>query len=96
MPIQIIETIIFSCIFMYMIIKHKQNKFNLKVIGVSSILCSISKFILDFFRSSHIGLILSFNQVISIVFIIIGIIIVIINRTDTNEFVFDDCKSIRG
>lgn len=78
-PIQVIETITFSCIFMYMIIKHIQNRFDLKVIGVSSIFCGSSKFLLDFFRESHIGLVLSFNQVISIFFIIIGIIIVIYN-----------------
>lgn len=84
-PVQLTETIIFSCVFIYMIRKHIQNQFDLKVIGVSSILCGSSKFFLDFFRKSHIGLIVSFNQVISVFFIIIGIIIVIIiNKIDNS------------
>ena len=76
-PVQIIETIFFFVIFAYMIIKHKKNEFDLKTAGISFISCGFSKFILEFFRASHIDKILSLTQTISILFILIGIGIVI-------------------
>lgn len=74
-PIQITETICFLGIFVYMIIKHLNNTFNNQTLGISFILCGITKFGLDFLRFSHIGKILSSNQLISLFFILIGIII---------------------
>jgi len=70
-PVQIVETIAFSGIFIYMISKAVKNKFDFKVLGFSFILCGFAKFALDFLRMSHDGQI-SLNQLISIVFIIIG------------------------
>jgi len=75
LPIQIIETIFFIGIFIYMVLKHKRNQFNNKTLGISFILCGFSKFILDFFRASHIDEIISLNQIISIMFILTGIVL---------------------
>lgn len=72
-PVQIIETIAFLAIFIYVMIKHKRNEFTLKTIGEIFIFCGISKFILDFLRMSHANILISINQLISIVFILIGI-----------------------
>ena len=74
-PIQIVETIFFLIIFIYMIIKHSKRQFNQKVMGISFILCGMVKFLLDFFRMSHKNIFLSLNQYISILFVIIGLII---------------------
>lgn len=73
-PIQIVETVFFTGIFIYMLLKHRKNKFDIKTLGISFILCGFSKFSLDFLRMSHMGQIISLNQIISIVFIIIGVI----------------------
>ena len=69
-PIQIIETITFTLIFIHIIKIYSKNK---EIISNTFILCGISKFILDFFRMSHIENIISTNQIISIIFIFIGI-----------------------
>lgn len=74
-PVQIVETITFLMIFIYMVIKYKKNKFGLKEFGFSIILCGFAKFILDYLRFSHNNIIISENQMISIIFIIIGILI---------------------
>ena len=72
-PVQIIETVFFIGIFIYIMTRHKKRKFDL---GISLILCGFAKFILEFLRESHIGQILSSTQIISITFIIIGIVII--------------------
>lgn len=74
-PVQIIETIFFLIIFIYMISKHAKKQFDQKTIGISFILCGIAKFLLDFLRMGHKNVFLSFNQYISIIFVIIGLII---------------------
>ena len=76
-PVQIIETIIFIIFFIYMFKNILMNKFTWKTLGVSFILCSFAKFSLDFFRASHTDIILSLNQIISIVFILFGILMYI-------------------
>ena len=79
-PVQIFETIVFILIFIYMIIKHSKKQFNIKTLGISFILCGMAKFLLDFLRMSHKNIILSLNQYISIVFIVIGLIIYYKNK----------------
>ena len=79
-PVQIFETIVFMLIFIYMIIKHLKKQFNIKTLGISIILCGLAKFLLDFLRMSHKNTILSLNQYISIVFIVIGLIIYYKNK----------------
>lgn len=73
-PIQIVETIFFLMIFIYMIVKHSKSQFNQRTLGISFILCGMAKFLLDFLRMSHKNIFLSLNQCISILFIIIGLI----------------------
>ena len=84
-PIQIVETICFIIIFIYMIIKHYKNQFNVNILGKSFISCGITKFLLDYLRMSHKNIILSTNKIISIFFIIIGIIIIYTNNKKVIE-----------
>ena len=79
-PVQIVETIIFVFIFIYMIRENIKNRFDWKTLGISFILCGLAKFILDYFRSSHMNVFLSFNQIISIVFILLGVFIYIMSN----------------
>jgi len=76
-PVQLVETIVFLGIFICMIYVHWRNRFDMKMVGISFILCGISKFLLDFLRMSHIGQIISSNQWISLVFAFVGIFMVI-------------------
>ncbi len=69
-PIQILESIVFFLIFIYMIKKHIKNQFDLGLV-----MCGSAKFLLDFLRFSHKNIILSTNQLVSIVFIIVGVIL---------------------
>lgn len=75
-PVQIIETIIFFFIFVYMMWLHKKEKFNLKSVGMGFIVCGLAKFLLDYLRSAHTGT-LSVNQIVSIMFAVIGLACVI-------------------
>lgn len=84
-PVQIVETILFLIIFIYMIIKHSKGQFNQKVLGISFISCAMVKFILDFFRMSHKDIFLSLNQYISIVFFIIGLVIYYKSKKITSD-----------
>ena len=79
-PIQIIETFIFTLIFIYIFNKILKNKFEWNSLGKSIIFCGIAKFILDFLRASHNSKILSLNQCLSIIFIIIGVYLCIKNK----------------
>lgn len=76
-PVQLVETIFFTCIFIYIINRIIKDKFDLKVLGINFVLCGIGKFFLDYLRMSHTTVLLSLNQIISIIFIIIGIIMII-------------------
>lgn len=75
-PVQIVETIAFLLIFIYL--NTTKNKDN--IIAESFILCGISKFSLDYLRMSHVGEILSLNQIISLIFIVIGIFLILKNK----------------
>ncbi|MDD2434700.1 MAG: prolipoprotein diacylglyceryl transferase [Bacilli bacterium] len=79
-PIQIVETLVFTLIFIYMFNRTIKNRFNWQTLGISFILCGLAKFSLDFLRISHVDKILSLNQIISIVFIIIGALLIIKNK----------------
>jgi len=74
-PVQLAETIVFTLIFVYMITKSLKGRFDLKTLGISFALCGFGKFILDYLRMSHAGQVLSINQIVSIVFIVIGAVI---------------------
>ena len=79
-PIQILETFIFTLIFIYIINKILKNKFEWNSLGKSVIFCGIAKFFLDFLRASHNSKILSLNQCLSIIFIIMGVYLCIKNK----------------
>ena len=79
-PVQLVETLVFTSIFIYMINRIMKNKFNWKTLGISFILCGVSKFLLDYLRISHVNIMISSNQVISIVFVIIGTAMIILNH----------------
>ena len=79
-PVQLAETIIFTLIFVYMITESLKNRFDLKTAGISFILCGLGKFSRDYLRMSHTGKLISLNQTVSIVFIIIGVIIIYIHQ----------------
>ena len=51
--------------------------YSLKNLGILIILCGFAKFLLDFLRASHMGIILSTAQYISLGFIITGLILII-------------------
>lgn len=78
-PIQILESLVFLIIFIYLIIQHKKDKFDLNTLSISLVACGIAKYVLDFFRMSHTSL-FSFNQVISMLVAMIGIIFYIITK----------------
>ena len=72
-PIQLIETIIFMIIFVICILL-RNNK---NVVSITILLSAFAKFFLDFFRYNHLEEIITKNQIISIIFVIIGIIMII-------------------
>ena len=79
-PIQITETIVFLIIF---IICHLlRNKKNISYITL--ILASIFKFLLDFLRYDHLNIIITKNQIFSIILILVVVIIYIKDRKKEN------------
>ena len=74
-PIQLIESIVFILIYIYFFFKTKNKVANDKDIGILFIMCGLSKFLLDYLRASHINIIISINQIFSLLFIIIGLVL---------------------
>lgn len=72
-PVQLLETIVFFIIFIVLNLIYKKDKKN--IICYTILLSSLGKFILDYLRFSHTNIFLSVNQIISIVFVIISIVI---------------------
>ena len=81
-PIQILEAIVFITIFIYYFILNYKGKFNNKILGKEIIICGSSKFLLDFLRFKETGAILSFNQIISLVFIFVGTIMIYLEHKE--------------
>lgn len=71
-PVQLVESIVFFLIFLFMIYQINHKKFTWKTLGISFILMGFAKFSLDYLRMSHLAGTLSLNQMISILFIFIG------------------------
>ena len=72
-PVQLLETIVFMLIFIVCVLFRKKYR----IIGITLVLSAIGKFLLDFLRYSHLNEIISTNQIISITFIIIGIVLIL-------------------
>ncbi len=81
-PVQLIEAIVFFMIYIFLKTK-KENR-----LIMCFVLCGLSKFILDYFRISHKEVILSSNQIISLLFIITGILLMIIGKNKKRKKVF--------
>ena len=85
-PVQIVETIVFAGVFLYMLIKHQKKWSDLKTLGIALALCGFFKFLLDYLRMSHAGQILSSNQAMSIAAIFIGVVVIIRQRRTVRDF----------
>lgn len=71
LPVQLIEAFVFMIIFIICLIRYLKNKkYNTSYI---LILCGLAKLILEYFRDSNIGKVIFPNQIVSIIFIIVGI-----------------------
>ncbi len=72
-PVQMLESITYFCIFFICIsVYFKFRDYNK---SVALILCAVAKGLIDFLREEHIGVIISPNQVICIVFFVVGILL---------------------
>lgn len=75
-PIQLTESIVFIIIFIVsIIIYYKKVKIN--YLAIEMIMCAVAKFMLDYLRYSNLGKVITINQVICFIFLIIGTIILI-------------------
>lgn len=72
-PIQLVESIVFLLTFIVSMLLY-YHKVNINYIALELVLCSSLKFILDFFRQDHMGKLLTINQIVCIIFLVIGLI----------------------
>lgn len=70
-PIQLAETISFFIVFVVCLLFRK-NKYN---VGITIVLSAFTKFLLDFLRYDHLSKFITINQIISIGFIAVTIIL---------------------
>ena len=74
-PVQLLESISFMILFIIL------NKIKSKnIIYITLITCSILKYLLDFLRYSHIGHIITDNQLLSLILLVVTIIYMIIKK----------------
>ena len=78
-PIQIVEAVAFLIIFIYLM-KQYRKKINNNTVGNVFILCGIAKFLLDYLRLSHVGKVITINQIFSLIFIFVGICVLYKNK----------------
>ena len=76
-PVQIVETIIFLIIFIYIISRYYKNKFSIKLIMIEIIVCGIAKFLLDFLRYEHTVKLITSNQIMCLLLVIFSSIYLI-------------------
>lgn len=77
-PIQLVESIVFILIFIILIILYKKNYS--KITEIELITCAFSKFALEYLRISHVDVVISTTQIISIVFFLLGIGLLFIKK----------------
>lgn len=83
-PLQALEAIVFISISIYLIPLSKRNKFNKNKLAYSFIILGLSKFFLGFLKMDYGTKIGTYNQIISLLTIILGIIILIFkNKINT-------------
>ncbi|MGN0974076.1 MAG: prolipoprotein diacylglyceryl transferase family protein [Bacilli bacterium] len=81
-PVQLVESIIFFIIFIFIMIRYKKNKINEKTLGLILILSGSAKFILYYFRMEHLNSIFTSHQILSFIFIILGIVIYLLPKKE--------------
>ena len=80
-PVQIVETIIFLIIFIYIISRYYKNKFSIKLIMIEIIVCGIAKFLLAFLRYEHTVKLITSNQIMCLLLVIFsGIYLIRLNK----------------
>lgn len=80
-PVQIVETIIFLIIFIYIISRYYKNKFSIKLIMIEIIVCGIAKFLLDFLRYEYTVKVVTSNQIMCLLLVIFsGIYLIRLNK----------------
>lgn len=72
-PVQLLESIVFFIIFIISFNIVIKDKVNNKGIGILTIMIFVCKFLLDFLRFTHMKNLISFNQIMCIPFILIGL-----------------------
>lgn len=72
-PIQLLEAFVFILIFVYLSFLIKKEKNKDYIIDFAFILCGLSKFLLEYLRASHINIFLSCNQIVSLIFVGVGV-----------------------
>lgn len=78
-PVQLLETIVFFVIFIYINNKIRNKKTDkIIVIGQTFVISGVAKFLLDYLRMNNTDGLFSINQLISIIFAFIGIIMIFI------------------
>lgn len=81
-PVQLIEVIFNILIFIYLFYRlYRKKEKQLNLISMCFILTASCKFLTDFFRASSKNIFLSSNQYVCLIFIFIGILIVILNKS---------------
>ena len=80
-PVQFLETIVFIIIFI-ICNRFKNNK---NIIWYTIFTSAFFKFLLDFLRYDHISKLITVNQIISIILMILSIIVLIIKKKIYNE-----------
>ena len=68
------ESLVFLIIFLFGLILEYVIKAQ-KTVAILIIICAISKGLLDFLRASHVGIVISVNQVSCLVIILLAVII---------------------
>ena len=69
-PIQLLESIVF--ILLFILLQHINKKHPKYIIEITIIVCAFAKFILDFLRYIHLDQIISINQIVSLLFILLA------------------------
>ncbi|MDO5154873.1 MAG: prolipoprotein diacylglyceryl transferase [Eubacteriales bacterium] len=72
-PIQLLESVVFFVVFCVGISLYVQRKQKV-MISVVIMLCAICKFGLEYLRQEHVGVVLSMNQMVCIIFFIVAMI----------------------
>ena len=83
-PIQLWESIVFALIFVFLLLIKEKHK-SIENISYSFILCGFAKFSLEFLRASHENVIISKSQILSLTFVLLGIIILVCGRIKCKE-----------